>query len=127
MVTPNNFTNAYVNYRVLSSWSADDLKNYGPSCLFSPDSNNTWIYNSVDCTTLATNDSRLVNGNGICNNSIIPKWTLLPGNATAPQNVEFEWGNKGLLERVNMINHKPNTAKLTADATTTVAQNLAAL
>jgi hypothetical protein len=32
VVQPNNFSNSFISYKVLSTWTTDDVNNFGASC-----------------------------------------------------------------------------------------------
>ena len=123
VIQPNNFQNGFVNYRVLSSWSQDDLRAHGATCLFSPDSNSSWVYNDIDVANSQTTASRLTHGTGMCNNQIIPNINFITGQSALTAYNRNPNGNVGLAERVSLMNLKPGAAALT-NATTTVEQNL---
>ncbi|MFN9113115.1 MAG: hypothetical protein ACK5XN_23850 [Bacteroidota bacterium] len=125
VIMQNNFTNAWVSYKVLSTWSQDDLKNFGPSCLFYPDSANTWVYNNVDIADSSAADSRLNTGNGICNNIVTYKPNDFP-TAVKRNDGDFEFSNIGAYDRMSHINHRPDWAANTT-ATTGTSQNLSAI
>jgi hypothetical protein len=67
------FLNIFCSYKNLTSWSQNDIKNWGAITGFYPDSPRTWIYNYQ--ANSATN--RLsANGTGLCNNRLAPYFNL---------------------------------------------------
>jgi hypothetical protein len=54
--------NAFVNFKMMSSFSEDDLKKHGPKLIFSPDSAGSFVYN--------VNATPGRNGWGVCNNGV---------------------------------------------------------
>jgi len=59
------FLNVFASFKNLTSWSLNDLKDWGSVVGFMPDTSNSWIYNNLLCN--ATNLMG-ANGTGICNN-----------------------------------------------------------
>ena len=110
LVTPSSLYNGYVSYRMLTSMSADDLKNWGDGHLFTgADEVRSWIYNDTEATTItAANPSRIINGNGLCNNSQFVKNSYLPLSTLANNKGYFGLGNSSFARRVNLINDKPD-------------------
>ena len=107
VIQPNNFSNAFINYRVISSWSQEDLKNFGASSLYSPDSSNSWCWNDTDVAdTTTAPGSRVLAGNGITNNFISNGYNASNITPTTAYKGDF-FGNKGLLDRVCQMNLKP--------------------
>jgi hypothetical protein len=67
------FLNVFCSYKNLTSWSQNDIKNWGAITGFYPDSPRSWIYN------LAANalDNELsANGTGLSNNRLAPYFNL---------------------------------------------------
>jgi len=63
------FLNVFCSFKNLTSWSQNDLKNWGAMTGFCPDSNRSWLYNQIanaNTNTLGTS------GYGFCNNRIAP-------------------------------------------------------
>ena len=77
------FTNFFVNYKVMSSFSADDLKKWGPTIGFNPDSAGSGSY------AAAAN----ANGDGSSNNVVNPASALTYASQIDPYNA-------GLLKRL---------------------------
>ena len=66
------YTNFYLNYKLLTTLSQDDLVRSGPTIGFYPDSSDSWSYSS------ATEGS--VDGKGSCNNKTFGWQNLYPSN-----------------------------------------------
>jgi hypothetical protein len=95
--------------------------------LFAKDSSNSWVYNNADVAASATADSRLNQGNGICNNMPFSKVLKVP-DAVTRQDGDFDAGNEGLYKRLGFINHRPSVApNTTALVSTDISQNLSAI
>ena len=123
VIQPNNFQNAFVNYRVLSSWSSDDLTNHGATCLFSPDSSKSWVYNNIDVANSQTTASRLTHGTGICNNQIIPDIGAIDSQTPMTSYNFNAFDTEGLAERVSLMNLRPSADAIT-NGIVTPQQNL---
>jgi hypothetical protein len=82
------YTNFYVNYKVLSSWSQDDLNKHGDTCGVAPD--------TPDSFTRSAGAGR--DGDGICNNRPTPVVADFPwGAAQGPK----DRGNTGFYQRLS--------------------------
>jgi hypothetical protein len=67
------FLNVFCSYKNLTSWSQNDIKNWGSITGFYPDSPRTWIYNNA-ANALANPLS--ANGTGLSNNRLAPYFNL---------------------------------------------------
>jgi hypothetical protein len=65
------FLNVFTSFKNLTSWSSEDLKNWGSVCGFYPDTAKSWVYNN---NTTAASVLNLLNtsGTGLCNNRNAP-------------------------------------------------------
>ena len=63
------FINVFNSFKNLTSWSLNDLEDWGATTGFYPDSSTSWLYNTALCS--ATNNLGS-SGSGICNNRIQP-------------------------------------------------------
>jgi hypothetical protein len=65
------FLNVFCSFKNLTSWSEEDLKNWGAVCGFYPDSSKSWLYNN---STVAASILNYLNtsGQGFCNNRNAP-------------------------------------------------------
>lgn len=128
MITPNSLYNGFVSYKMLSSMSADDLNNFGATHLFTgPEETRTWLYNDTEATTIsATNPSRIQAGNGLCNNAPFIKTSRFPASGTTVNNGYWEFGNKPYLDRLTLINNRPDDVytQAAAAAPAVINQNL---
>lgn len=86
------FTNFFVNYKLMSSFSADDLKKWGPTLNFFPDNAGTYSFAN------AAN----ANGDGHSNNVINPAAGLTYASQIEPS-------NQGLLKRLQNTGYPINT------------------
>jgi hypothetical protein len=94
LVTPQQYTNIFACFRMLSSWSKDTLQKVGPSVCFYPDSSASlrWI---VAGTANA-------NGDNISNNVDFPGTTVILATA-AGQTVAPEVYNDGFYRRQQFL------------------------
>jgi hypothetical protein len=69
------FLNVFCSFKNLTSWSNDDIKNWGAVCGFVPDSSRSWLYNN---NTTANSLLNFMNtsGQGFCNNRNAPYVTV---------------------------------------------------
>jgi hypothetical protein len=118
-----SYLNAIINFRCLTTWSLSDIRQYGSQCLYALDSPNSWQWNYYDVAATSTNLSRTLGGNGLVNNMILPTYTdadtvsvpapiatvnkFLLKSSTA----DVQFGNRGLLDRMRMINNKVPTVQ----------------
>ena len=76
VVQQTSFLNVFSSFKNLTSWSQDDLKNWGSSTGFYPDTHDSWLFN--DAVNSATNFLS-GSGTGLCNNRLVKTFS----NATA--------------------------------------------
>ena len=67
------FLNVFCSFKNLTSWSKDDVDNWGAITGFCPDTASSWLYNSA--VQSATN-TLSANGTGLCNNRIAPQVSI---------------------------------------------------
>lgn len=113
------FMNLWCSFRALTSWSVDDLRDWGAVCGFSPDTSLSWGFNSS-----ATTGSNVLAGcgSGLFNNltSIqvdISSYTTTTAPATLSLNLNTKTTlpsqdlryvfNQGLVNRMAYINYDP--------------------
>jgi len=62
------FLNVFCSFKNLTSWSKDDIKDWGAICGFCPDTASSWLFNQS-----ANSATNLLGqfGTGICNNSVV--------------------------------------------------------
>lgn len=90
--TTTNYTNIVANYKILSTWSSDTVKTYGPSAGF---------FGKDDCLSDTYYGGSAGNavGVGLCNNSITPATTT--GFTPYTGNGGWDSGNSGRLARMS--------------------------
>lgn len=110
-VQQQSFTNFYVNYKVLSTWSGDSLTKWGSQTLVSPDSPASYVYQT---------GTGARGGTSFLNNR--PYTSSLPRTYTdADARQEY---NKGLQERVEAVAPSDGWGNLgTMDSTTQMDQS----
>lgn len=71
IVQQTPFLNVFCSFKNLTSWSQEDLRNWGSVCGFYPDTAKSWLYNN---NTTAASVLNLLNtsGQGLCNNRNAP-------------------------------------------------------
>ena len=128
VISQTPFTNVFCNFKNITSWSQEDLKNWSDVTGFCPDSSKSWAYLTAAPTAVAT--AQLAgSGNGLSNNRNAPYvsisvFTILGApnalvagtnsvayntNTRATQtsvDVKQAW-NEGLFCRQNAINYNP--------------------
>jgi hypothetical protein len=69
------FLNIFASFKNLTSWSNDDIKQFGSTCGFFPDSSRSWLFNN---NTTANSLLNFMNtsGQGFCNNRNTPYVSL---------------------------------------------------
>lgn len=115
VISQTPFTNVFCNFKNITSWSEEDLKNWGDVTGFCPDSSKSWAY----LTAEPANTSALAgSGSGLTNNRNAPYVTIsvlvnIAGayntttRATSSSvDVRQAW-NEGLFARQNSINYNP--------------------
>jgi hypothetical protein len=65
------FLNVFASFKNLTSWSNDDVKNFGAVCGFYPDTSRSWLYNTSSTAASLLNFQN-TSGQGICNNRTAP-------------------------------------------------------
>ena len=65
------FLNVFSSFKNLTSWSLNDLKNWGDVCGFYPDSADSWLYNNINVPASLVNFLN-TSGQGFCNNRNSP-------------------------------------------------------
>lgn len=92
VVQLQEFTNMYINFKALTTWSQDDLAKYGASLGFHPDTASSYAYNDDGTSNAHTT------GNGLTNNTVA--MTTLP--TLAATGFVGESVNNGFLERLRV-------------------------
>jgi hypothetical protein len=132
-----SFLNEIISFRALTSWSDSDIRQYGTQCLYALDGSNSWQWMVQDVATIGANGSRMLAGNGICNNWVLPAFNSAETALTNPvvgvvanryylnsKAGDVPFGNQGLVSRMKMINNKIKiTANATYDISTVFTQN----
>lgn len=81
------FLNVFSSFKCLTSWSQNDLKDWGSVCGFAPDSSKSWLYNSIAGAAAVFASA---SGTGLCNNRIAPLVPILsPGTAAGATNQSY--------------------------------------
>lgn len=129
------FLNVFCSFKAMTTWSQEDLQNWGSVCGFYPDTADSWLYNNIANATPTVN---LLNtsGTGICNNrncayvsmndfavafgtaadtggaagGIIPSSYNLTTKCTVPNASLRQTYNVGLQTRQSWINYNPSFA-----------------
>ena len=65
------FLNVFSSFKNLTSWSNDDIKNFGAVCGFAPDTSRSWLYNNNSTANSQLNFMN-TSGQGFCNNRVTP-------------------------------------------------------
>ena len=65
------FLNVFTSFKNLTSWSQNDIKNFGAVCGFYPDSSRSWLYNNNSTANSLLNYMN-TSGQGFCNNRNAP-------------------------------------------------------
>jgi len=86
------FLNVFCSFKNLTSWSQNDIQNWGAVCGFCPDTARSWLYNNNSTANSLLNFMN-TSGQGFCNNRVAPYtsistygyWsgTLVTASATA--------------------------------------------
>jgi len=95
VISIQSFQNLLINYKILSSFSTNDVENYGSTLLFSKDTSYTQNYPGALGLNAATTDER---GTGSCNNTI--------GNKNGRNNINS-------FDAAYGYNFRQNTGRLT--------------
>jgi len=70
------FLNVFSSFKNLTSWSNDDVKNFGAVCGFSPDTSRSWLYNNNSQNPASLLNFMNTSGQGFCNNRTCPYVTI---------------------------------------------------
>jgi hypothetical protein len=65
------FLNVFCSFKNLTSWSQNDIQNWGAVCGFCPDTPRSWLYNNNSTANSLLNFMN-TSGQGVCNNRISP-------------------------------------------------------
>jgi len=65
------FLNVFCSFKNLTSWSQEDLRNWGSVCGFFPDTAKSWVYNN-NATAASVLNLLNTSGTGLCNNRNAP-------------------------------------------------------
>lgn len=133
------FLNVFTSFKNLTSWSQEDLKNWGSVCGFFPDTAKSWVYNN---NTTAASVLNLLNtsGQGICNNRNAPYVQVAQFGTTIATSAYYNTSttatlsssdlranfNEGLAKRQSWLNFNLTQTPATP-ALTDTASNQAAL
>jgi hypothetical protein len=134
VISQTPFTNVFCNFKNITSWSQEDLKNWGDVTGFCPDSSKSWAY----LTAEPANTSALAgSGSGLSNNRNAPVVSISTLTVTAAGgaitansqsyntttratsssvDVRQAW-NEGLFVRQNAINYNPTLPAVNALST----------
>jgi len=69
------FLNVFCSFKNLTSWSQNDIQNWGAICGFCPDTSRSWLYNNNSTANSLLNFEN-TSGQGFCNNRTCPYVTL---------------------------------------------------
>ena len=65
------FLNVFCSFKNLTSWSQNDIQNWGAVCGFCPDTARSWLYNNNSTANSLLNFMN-TSGQGFCNNRVSP-------------------------------------------------------
>jgi hypothetical protein len=65
------FLNVFCSFKNLTSWSQNDIQNWGAVCGFCPDTARSWLYNNNSTANSLLNFMN-TSGQGFCNNRVAP-------------------------------------------------------
>ena len=71
IVQQTPFLNVFCSFKNLTSWSQEDLRNWGSVCGFFPDTAKSWLYNN-NATAASVLNLLNTSGQGLCNNRNAP-------------------------------------------------------
>lgn len=80
------FTNFYVSYKMMTSFSTDDVTKFGPTLNFNPDTSTSFSFNAASNTS----------GDGYSNNRVYPLTAPVYGGAA----IVYDGYNKGYAQRL---------------------------
>jgi hypothetical protein len=66
------FLNVFATFKNLTSWSQNDIQNWGAVCGFCPDTARSWLYNNNSHTPASLLNFMNTSGQGFCNNRTAP-------------------------------------------------------
>jgi len=69
------FLNVFCSFKNLTSWSHNDIQNWGAVCGFCPDTARSWLYNN-NSTAASVLNFMNTSGQGFCNNRTSPYTTI---------------------------------------------------
>jgi len=69
------FLNVFCSFKNLTSWSQNDITNWGAVCGFCPDTPRSWLYNN-NSTSASLLNFMNTSGQGFCNNRTAPYVTI---------------------------------------------------
>ena len=128
------FLNVFCSFKAMTTWSQEDLVNWGSICGFYPDTADSWLYNNITNAAPLTTNLLNTSGTGICNNrncpyvsmnvfltsfgnqtatatgGTIPSSYNLTTKCTVPNASLREAYNVGLQMRQSWINYNPSFA-----------------
>jgi hypothetical protein len=70
------FLNVFCSFKNLTSWSLNDIQNWGAVCGFCPDTARSWLYNN-NSTAASILNFMNTSGQGFCNNRVAPYNTII--------------------------------------------------
>ena len=88
IVQQTPFLNVFSSFKNLTSWSQEDLKNWGSVCGFYPDNAKSWIYNN-NSTAASTVNLLNTSGQGLCNNRNAPLVQIASIGTTLATNTQY--------------------------------------
>jgi hypothetical protein len=128
------FLNVFCSFKAMTTWSQEDLVNWGSICGFYPDTADSWLYNNITNANPLTTNLLNTSGTGICNNRNCPYVTMnvflasfsdqtvtatggtipssynLTTKCTVPNASLRQTYNVGLQTRQSWINYNPSFA-----------------
>lgn len=96
VVQLTSYSNLWINYKLLTTWSQDDVAKYGATLNFFPDTSTSFNYSAAVSA----------NGNGVSNNVIYP----LTAISFATAGMKYATHNEGLLKRIRNLGYDTDTA-----------------
>jgi hypothetical protein len=128
------FLNVFCSFKAMTTWSQEDLVNWGSVCGFYPDTADSWIYNNIANVNPLTVNLLNTSGTGISNNRTCPYVSMnafltsvgaqtvtatggaipasfnLTTKCTVPNTSVRQSYNVGLQTRQSWINYNPTYA-----------------
>lgn len=110
------YTNFYVNYKVLTSWSEDDMTKWGDICGVCPDTPDSFTYANDGASPPVSQAGR--DGDGFCNNKIGPGYPVGYAGPGAIAELPADYVNNALgvaddnniVAALNAVKHQANIA-----------------